>query len=272
MTKRLLMLSATVAIFCLSAAAQTADEVIAKYLAARGGVDKIKAVQSVQITGKFAIAPGVEAPFVLRLKRPNSMRMDFTVQGMTVTQAYDGQSGWQVMPLMGKSDPEPLTGDDLKEAAQDADIDGPLIDYKAKGHQVELAGQEDVGGSPAYKLKVTLKSGDVEYRYIDAKSYLEVKQSAKRTSRGNEAMVEETLGDYRSVDGIMFPYSLESSAQGSQDKQKIAVEKIELNTQVDAALFKMPETKPAEAKPPEQKPTGEKPSNEKPASPTPQKP
>ncbi len=267
MKKRVLMLWAAAAIFCMPSAAQTVDEVIAKFVAARGGLDKVKALQSVQITGKFDVAPGIQAPFVLRLKRPNSMRMDITIQGMTVTQAYDGKSGWQVMPLMGKSDPEALTGDDLKEAEQNSDIDGPLIDYKAKGHQVELAGKEDVAGSPAYKLKVTLKNGDVEYRYIDAASYLEVKQTTKTTIRGSEAVVEETLGDYKSVDGLMFPYALESGVQGAEDRQKIVVEKVELNKPVDDALFKMPAVKAAEAKPPEQKPTGETP-----AAPTPQKP
>jgi outer membrane lipoprotein-sorting protein len=266
MKRRVLILWAAAAIFCLPAAAQTVDEVIAKTIAARGGLDKIKALQSVTFTGRIEIGQGMEAPFTLRVKRENQMRMEFTIQGMTATQAYDGKAGWQVMPFTGKTDAEPLAGDELKDAEEQADlIEGPLVDYKKKGNTVELLGKEDLEGSPAYKLKVTLKNGDVITDYIDADSYLEVKENSKRSIRGTETEIEETIGDYKAVGGLMWPYALEQGAKGSPQKQKIIIEKIELNTPLEDAMFKMPAAapKPADANAADSKP---KPADEKPAA------
>lgn len=252
MGKRILMLWATAAILSLPAAAQTVDDIISKNVAARGGLDKIKAIQSVTFTGRMEAGPGIEAPFTLRVKRTNQMRLEFTVQGMTGTQAYDGKSGWQIMPFTGKTDAEPLSGDDLKDAEEQADlIDGPLIDYKTKGNQVELVGKEDLEGSPVYKLKVTLNNGDIDYDYIDARSFLEIKEDSKRTIRGSETEIEETLGDYKAVGGVMWPYAFEQTFKGTPQKQKFIIEKLELNTPIEDAVFKMPAPAP---KPPEAKP------------------
>jgi outer membrane lipoprotein-sorting protein len=249
MKKRLAMLAAAAALFSLPAAGQTVDDIIAKSAAARGGLDKIKAVQSVRMTGRVEIGPGMEAPFTLELKRPNHMRLEFIAQGMTGIQAYDGKSGWQVMPFNGSSNAEPMSPEDLKDAQEQADFDGPLLDYKAKGNQVELAGKEDVEGTPTYKLKITLKNGDVQYQYIDADAYLELKELSKRMIQGTERQVETTVGNYKEVQGLMFPFAIESGIQGGEHKQKIIVDKVELNVPVDDARFAMPAPKPAETKP-----------------------
>src|SRR6266446_694644 len=129
------------------------DELIAKNIEAHGGLEKIKAVQSIRMTGKMTMGQGMEAPMVLEMKRPKAMRMEFTVQGMTVIQAYDGKTGWAVKPFGGKKDPEPMNSEDLQEADENADIDGPLVDYKSKGYTVELIDKEKVEGSDAWKLK-----------------------------------------------------------------------------------------------------------------------
>ena len=265
MKRRVLILWAAAVISCLPAVAQTVDEVIAKNTAARGGLDKIKALQSVTFTGRIEVGQGMEAPFTLRVKRENQMRMEVTIQGMTATQAYDGKAGWQVMPFTGKTDAEPLAGDELKDAEEQADvIEGPLIDYRTKGNTVELLGKEDLGGSPAYKLKVTLKNGDVITEYIDANSFLEVKEASKRTIRGTETEIEVTTGDYKAVGGLMWPHALEQGAKGSSQKQKLIIEKIELNTPIEDATFKMPAAppKPADANAADRKP---KPADEKPS-------
>jgi hypothetical protein len=177
------------------------------------------------------------------------MRLEFIAQGMTGIQAYDGKSGWQVMPFNGSSNAEPMSPEDLKDAQEQADFDGPLLDYKAKGNQVELAGKEDVEGTPTYKLKITLKNGDVQYQYIDADAYLELKELSKRMIQGTERQVETTVGNYKEVQGLMFPFAIESGIQGGEHKQKIIVDKVELNVPVDDARFAMPAPKPAETKP-----------------------
>jgi outer membrane lipoprotein-sorting protein len=256
MKTKLGALLAVAAFLCLPAAAQTVDEVIAKHMTARGGLEKVKALQSLRMTGRLEFGPGVEAPIIIEVKRPNRMRMEFTVQGMTGSQAYDGKTGWQVMPFNGKKDAEPMSPEDLKDAQQEADMDGPLVDYKVKGNQVELIGKEDVEGAQCYKLKVTLKSGDIQYQYIDTDSNLEIKEESKRMVQGTEREVETTLGDYKEVQGLFFPFAIDSGVKGSPQRQKVIIDKIELNASIDDSRFAMPAppptgTKPADSKPPQ---------------------
>jgi outer membrane lipoprotein-sorting protein len=225
------------------AASQTVDDIIAKNVAAKGGMDKIKAVQTVRMTGKMTLGPGIEAPVVLELKRPNMMRMDVTVQGMVGAQAYDGTKGWILMPFAGSTVPQQMSVEDAAMAAEQADMDGPLIDYKAKGNKVELLGKEKVEGADAYKLRLTLKNGTVRNLYIDAEHFLEIKDESKRMVQGTEVETETIVGDYKEVGGMMFPHSVDSGRKGNPQRQKLVVEKIELNVPLDASRFKMPEVK-----------------------------
>jgi outer membrane lipoprotein-sorting protein len=234
---------ATVLSVAAPAAGQSVDEIIAKYAAAMGGLDKLKAVKTARMTGKMTLGPGIEAPVVVELKRPNAMRMDITVQGMTGTQAYDGTIGWSLMPFQGSKTPQQMSADDVKMAQEQADMDGPLLDYKAKGHTVELVGKDKVEGADAYKLKVTMKTGDVRFIYIDAEHFLQLKEEGKRKIQGAEVETETIVGDYKAVDGLMFPHSMDSGQKGSPQRQKMVIEKIELNVPIDDARFKMPEVK-----------------------------
>jgi outer membrane lipoprotein-sorting protein len=224
----------------LPATAQTVDELIAKNVAARGGLDKLKSVQTMRLIGKMTMGPGMEAPVRLELKRPNSVRMEYTFQGMTGVQAWDGTSGWAISPFSGKTDAEPMSPEDAKEAEEQSDMDGPLVDYKAKGHSVELVGKEKLEGSDTYKLKVTLKNGTVNYTYLDADSYLAIREESKRLVRGSEVEVESTIGDYKEVGGVLIPHSIQNGAKGRPEKQDIVIDKIELNPPLDDARFKMP--------------------------------
>jgi outer membrane lipoprotein-sorting protein len=243
MFRKILAGLALAALVAVPASAQTLDEVLAKNLKAKGGLDKIRAVQSIRMTGTVTIGPGMEAPFVLEQKRPNMFRMEFTLQGMTGVQAYDGKVGWQLMPFSGRKDPEPLPEDAMKQVEEQADFDGPLVDYKAKGNTVELMGKEKVEGSDAYKLKLTLKNGDVRYIFLDADQYLEVRTEGKTKVRGTDVEGESTIGDYKEVGGLMFPHALESGQKDSQQKMKMTIDKIELNVSVDDGQFKMPVVK-----------------------------
>jgi outer membrane lipoprotein-sorting protein len=258
--------------FQVSAAAQSVDEIVAKNIQAIGGLEKLKSAQTIRMTGKMALSQGMEAPIVIEFKRPNQMRLEFSLQGLTGVQAYNGKTGWQIMPFGGKKDPEPMGEDDVKEAAEQADFEGPLVDYKAKGNKVELVGKEKVEGTDTYKLKVTLKNGDVQYIYLDADSYLEIRNESKRTIRGSEREIEGSIGDYKNEGGLILPHSFEQGAKGSQEKQKVTIEKVEINPPIDDSRFKMPEVKtapnagekqpedkPKESQSPEKKPPTTKP-------------
>jgi hypothetical protein len=234
------------AILLAPALAQTVDDVIAKANEARGGLEKMKAVQSVRMKGRMTMGPGLEAPITIEMKRPKNARMEFTIQGMTGVQAFDGQQAWGISP-MGSQKPEPLPPEMAKDLDNQADIDGPLVDYKAKGHQVELVGKEKVEGSDAWKLKITLKSGDVQHLYLDADSHLEIRSESKRAVRGSELEVETTIGDYKEAAGLLWPHSIQSAAKGRPEKQSIAIESIEVNPAIDDARFKMPAAPPAAA-------------------------
>jgi outer membrane lipoprotein-sorting protein len=246
------LLTTIAVLFVPALSAQTVDEIIAKNVQARGGMDKIKTVQTIKSTGTMTMGPGMEAPGSLIQKRPDMARLEFTVQGLTAVQAYDGKDAWQIMPFMGKKDPETMSADDKKDIEENADIDGPLVDYKSKGNKVELLGKEKLEGTDAYKLKATLKNGDVMFIYLDADSFLEIKEEVKRNVRGSEQEMETSLGDYKEVNGLMFPFALESGPKGSQQKEKLTLSKIELNVPVDSSIFKMPPAPPA-AKPDEPK-------------------
>jgi hypothetical protein len=256
----MLLFAPVASLLAAEAAGPTVDDVIAKNIEARGGLDKIKAVQSMRMTGKMMMGPGMEAPMVIEMKRPANMRVEFTLQGMTGVQAYDGKSGWTLEPFSGKKDPEPMSTEDLKEAEEQSDMDGPLVDYKAKGNKVELVGKDKVEGSDAYKLKITLKSGDVRYLYLDADSYLEIKGESKRTIRGSEAEIETTIGDYKDVQGLLIPFSFQAGAKGSDQKQNIVVEKVEINPAIETARFKMPAAAKSDAAPAAAPAAGSKPA------------
>jgi outer membrane lipoprotein-sorting protein len=140
-----------------------------------------------------------------------------------------------------------MSGDMLKELKEQADFDGPFIDYAKKGHKVELLGKDDVEGSPAYKLKLTTKEGSETTVYLDAETFLEVKMEAKRKMQGQEIEGETTLGNYQDVEGLLMPFSIEIKPKGAPAGQTITIEKVELNADLADASFQMPGAKPTEA-------------------------
>jgi outer membrane lipoprotein-sorting protein len=225
------------------ASAQSVDDILAKNYQAKGGLEKLKAVKSSRTSGTMTVGPGMEVPFTMEQKRPNSMRMDITFQGMTIVQAYDGKTGWMLNPMQGRKDPEPLPEDALKQVDLQADMDGPLVDYKAKGSTVALLGKEKVDGSDAYKIQVTLKSGDALTFYLDADSYLEVRIDGRMKIRGTDVDTVTIVGDYKEVGGLMIAHAMESSQKGSPQKQKMIIKQIELNVPIDDVRFKMPAAK-----------------------------
>ncbi len=240
--------SAGLSLFTMSATAQTADEIIAKYIKTVGGADKIQAVKTLRRTGKFTGGGGFEAAIVEENKRPNMVRQEFSLQGMTQINAYDGKQGWKIEPWQGKKDVEPMGEEELKQIVEDSDFDGPLVNYQLKKNKIEFVGMEPVEGTDAFKLKVTLANGDVRYYYMDTDYYVPIKIDTKRMIRGAEREYETSLGDYKEVAGWYLPHSVEVNAKGSQNKQKVTYEKIEANVPIDDSRFSIPAT-PAKAAP-----------------------
>ncbi len=248
MKARTLITLAAALLLSVSAYADlTVDEILAKNWEAKGGVEKLKALKAVRFSGKMSLGPGMEAPFTMTKKRPEMMRVDFTVQGMTGSQAYDGAGGWMVMPFLGKKDAEAMSGDMLKSAKEQADFDGQTWDYKAKGHKVELVGKADIEGTSAYKLKLTSKEGDETLIYIDTETFFEIKTEGKRKVQGQEIEGETNIGNYQEFEGLYFPMSLEMKAKGMPGGQTITIEKVELNPTVADDTFRMPAKKPEAA-------------------------
>jgi len=224
------------------ASAQTVDEIIARNIQAHGGMEKLKSVATARQTAKLVGA--FRAEIVREGKRPDKVRDEFIIQGMASTSAYDGKVGWRVNPFGGRRDAEMLSEDDTKGLVEEADIDGPLVDYQQKGNKAELMGHDSVEGTDCYKVKLTWKNGDVWIYYLDADSYLELKLETQTTIRGAIQEGEQYFGDYDKVDGLYFPFALEYGQKGDPDRQKITVEKVELNVPLDDSLFSMPAGKP----------------------------
>lgn len=224
---------------------KTADDVIAKYIEAIGGREKLDSVKSMRVTGKTVVGGGMEAPLTVEFKRPNKVRVEFSFQGMTGVQAFDGETGWSIMPFMGRTDPEKMPPDQLKMIDDQADMDGPLVDYKKKGHEVELVGKDDIEGTEAYKLKITKKDGAVEYHFLDAEYFLPIQVKGKYKMQGTELEYTVVPGDYKEVNGLLFAHSIEQR-MGAMGGTTMTFEKVEINVKLDDDRFTMPEVKKAE--------------------------
>jgi outer membrane lipoprotein-sorting protein len=224
-----------------AARAQTVDDLVARNLEAKGGLDRIRAVETLRMTGRTSIGPGGDAPFVMEIKRPNKMRMDVTLQGQTMTQAFDGKTGWQVVPFSGKNEPQELPPQATRGLAEQADFYGPLVDAKSKGIGIEYAGVVKLDTGEAHKLVLTMKGGEKRSVFLDAKTFLEVRGEATMQAPGRTMEIVNLIGDYRPVDGVVLPHRMESGRIGAPMRARMTVDKIELNVPIDDARFAKPE-------------------------------
>ena len=223
------------------AMAQTADEIVAKVLAARGGLEKSKAIQSERVIGTIYFNPELYGPFVAEFKRPGKMHNELTIRDKTVVRTFNGKDGgWVINPFARKNLPEPMSADDMKDAANESDFDGPLVDAKTKGNVIELAGTEKVEGRDAYILKVTRQDGTVSSYSFDKETFLLTKWSGVDSAHGEGVTRETFFHDYRDVGGLKFAFELDSNNPEAQVTQKILVEKIELDPHIDDSHFERP--------------------------------
>jgi hypothetical protein len=223
-----------------SAPAQTVDEIVAQHLSARGGREALAAIKTLRMTGRASAGPGREAIVRREIARPGKIRTEFVFQGTTGVYAWDGSAGWRVSPLDGSLDAEPLPDDEAAGSAEQADIEGPLVDWKAKGHTLELVGKASLPGGPAHELKVTTKSGAVRRVFVDAATGMVVRTESTRRVRGRDVVLEADFGDYRKVAGVAFAHSIEGGVRGRPRRLRIVVESVEVNPTLDEARFKMP--------------------------------
>ena len=233
----------------ISLCAQTPDEIISKYIAARGGLAKIRGIRTERVSGTISFGPGAEGPFVVERARPLKMHMEITISGQTFIRTYDGKSaGWVYNPLGPNPGVQPMSEADLRSVYDEADFEGPFIDSKAKGNKIESAGKEEVEGKPAYKLKLTDKNSQVSYFYFDSSTYLILKWLGTRKVGDKDEPWESLFRDFRDVNGLKYPFLIESDAPGTDQTQKIVADKIEVNIPIDDARFGKPKP-PAAAAP-----------------------
>lgn len=253
----------------------SAAQIVDKNVAARGGLQAWRAVRTLSLQGKMGAGgnqraslavpmphdkevvntlprrPAEEAqlPFLMELKRPRKMRLELQFKGQTAVQVYDGTNGWKFRPFLNRNDVEPYSKEELEIASHGEDLDGPLVDYAAKGSRVELAGTEKVEGHDTYKIKVVEKSGHTFHIWIDAHTFLEAKiEGQPRRLDGTEHPVEVYYRDFRTVDGLQIPFEMETrvlsvakNSLGLRDTpvppEKMIIDKIVVNPKFDEKLF-----------------------------------
>jgi outer membrane lipoprotein-sorting protein len=225
----------------LFANAQTADEIVNKALAARGGVERIKAVKSERVTGRISFTGGMEGTFALELKRPRKMRLEIDLGGQKAIRVYDGKSaGWMINPFAENKDVQPMSEEELKGISEESDFDGPLVDYKAKGSQIELIGKEQFDDKPVYRLQLTNKNGDVRFYVFDASTFILLKWEGIRKIEDKEFPWESIFSDYREVQGLKYPFQIDQGSPGTEIKQNLVTDKIEIDPQINDARFNKP--------------------------------
>jgi hypothetical protein len=240
-----------------------AAEIVARNVAARGGLEAWRAVRTLSWSGTMEAGgneqrslripgmlppppadkpvPQVQLPFVMELARAHKSRLEIEFAGQTAVQVYDGTQGWKLRPYLNRRTVEPFTAAELEAAGMQSDLDGALIDYAAKGTQVEVEGIDTIDGREAYRLRLKLRNRHVVHTWVDAQSFLEVKiEGMPRRLDGKPHPVSIYLRDYRTVDGLKMPYVIETVVQGVQRTEKIAIDKVLVNPALDAARFGKP--------------------------------
>ncbi len=218
----------------------TAEEIVARYVEAAGGLAAIQSINTFRMTGRFIGGGGFEAPVIQENKRPKKVREEFTQQGLTGINAYDGSTGWKIEPWSGKKDVESLSEEEMKSIIEDADFDGPLVNHREKNNTITYEGIEPIEGTDTYKLKVTAPGSDVRYFFLDTDTAMPIRVETHRLVRGSERVFESTLGDYKRVKGWYFPHSFEINVKGSANRQKFSYSRIEANIPLSDSRFARP--------------------------------
>jgi outer membrane lipoprotein-sorting protein len=241
--KKLFMSIALTAITIFGIQAQSVDEILNAYYDAVG-MEKQLTHNSMKATGK-SVQRGMETPFTMMQKRPGSFRLEVEMQGATMIQAYDGEKGWMTAPWTGSTDPIELSGAQLDAMKMQADFDGMLYNYADKGYTVELMGTDDMEGTEVHKLKFTDENGNIFYHFIDTENHILLKTTSIMKQGDAEIESETYFSNYKDMDGIIVPFSVESKMNG-QTQSQVIIETVEYDMDMDDSIFHMPEVEKTE--------------------------
>jgi outer membrane lipoprotein-sorting protein len=231
------------------AAGLTAEQIAEKNAAARGGLSAWRAVESMTLSGRMDAGgtPAVQLPFEMSLQRPHKSRLELHVKDQVAVQVYDGQQGWKQRPFLNRDDVEAFTPQETQAAADDADLDGPLIDHARKGTRIELAGTDTIEGRKAYRLRLTRADGRQSNLWIDTGTFLDVKMDGEPRRLDNKVhKVSVFYRDYKSVGGLKMPMTLETVVDGVRPSRKITFQNVAVNPKLAETLFVKPQ--PAQVK------------------------
>ncbi len=233
-----------------AATSYTAEQIAEKNATARGGLKAWQAVQTLTLSGQIDAGgkDNHQLPFVMKLQRPHKSRMEVVFNNQTAVQVFDGTQGWKVRPFLNRNDVEPYTPEQVKSAAADDDLDGPLIDYAAKGSKIALLGQEPVEGHAAYKLKLTGRDGSERTVWVDANTFLELKiDGAPRVLDGRPHKVAIYYREFQPEHGLMIPHLVETAVEGVKEKHKMQISQVAVNEKFPDAQFQKPQPAPLAA-------------------------
>lgn len=217
--------------------AQTADEIVTKHVEAIGGTENWKKVNSMIMTGTMSVQ-GMNLDVITTVLHNKGSRQDVNAMGMNNYQILTPTEGWNFFPIQGQQAPEAMTADDVKDGQSNLDAQGSLVDYKAKGHSVELIGKEEIDGTECHKLKLTLKSGKSETYFIDAKTFYVLRVVSVKKANGQEAELSTTLSNYQKLpEGVVVAMSI-SVPFGPGVNFDYSISKVEINKAIDEAIFK----------------------------------
>lgn len=222
----------------------TAARIIEKNVEARGGLQAWRAVKTLTLSGQVEAGgkKNTELPFVMHMKRPHKSRLEIRFRDQPALQVYDGKQGWKVRPFLGRDEVEPFTPAEARTAEAWAELDGPLVDYAKKGTKVALLGSEPVEGHAAYKLKLTLKGGEVRHVWVDAASFLELKIDGEpRKLDGRLRNVAIYYRDYKTENGLTIPHVFETVVEGGKQSHKMTIEHVAVNQPMDDTIFEKPQ-------------------------------
>lgn len=217
--------------------AQSVEEILKEHFSAIGQDNMLK-LNTQRLSGKM-VQSGLEIPFIQMGKRPAKVRVEGTFQDLTFIQTFNGKEGWSINPFAGVTDPQQMTDDDLKGMHYQADMDGMLWNWNEKGYTVTFDGKEDMEGTSCFKLKLETKEGDTFTYYIDSDSYILLRTNTKIKIMGNETESDTYFSNYSMVEGIAVPGKIDTKMKG-QLMGTLVIEKVELNIELDDALFEKP--------------------------------
>jgi outer membrane lipoprotein-sorting protein len=222
--------------------AQTIEDLIAKHVKSKGGIERIRSLKALRITGSLSPAEGIDMPIFIVSERPNKVRQETSFQGQQMITAFDGEKAWTLNPMMGISTPSPMQGPELDVIRDQADLDGPFVDTAAKGITLEMQGTETVEGQQTHKVKVTRKSGRSQILYVSADTGLEIKSVTEVEQAGMKLTVESFFSDYRPIEGMPFAHRITQKISGGPQPTQlnIKIDKVEMVPDIEDATFAMP--------------------------------